>query len=383
VDKNKGINLIEYNTFLKKVSQVSFSNGKWIKFEYSGNGSLIKRSNSDGDNWDYTENIIYKNGIPYQTSTAEGRAVYNGSIWEYEYEYRDNVGDLRIAYKNENGQTLVVQESTNDPWGLEIMRFTAPNAVENNFLFLGKEKIKELGWYQLGARMYSPEIGRFTSVDPSPDVMGQESLSPYQYGWNNPVLRSDPNGDCPICPALPFFLPEITAGIITAIEVVGGTALGVSLIKLAKSAEPFAGSGYSSAVGFAMSSSSPGEITKINSSGSKGQSSSASPNNIPNSNDKKIPNPNGAKGKPDHQAKVKELEKKATDENPGQRIATEKKIQTEGSNRRPDVQAIDPKTGKTTKVYEAERRPESGRNQKREAEYKRLNIPNETHKVGQ
>jgi hypothetical protein len=47
VDKNKGINLIEYNTFLKKVSQVSFSNGKWIKFEYSGNGSLIKRSNSD------------------------------------------------------------------------------------------------------------------------------------------------------------------------------------------------------------------------------------------------------------------------------------------------------------------------------------------------
>lgn len=28
-------------------------------------------------------------------------------------------------------------------------------------------------------------------------MAGQESLSPYQYSWNNPVLRSDPNGDYP------------------------------------------------------------------------------------------------------------------------------------------------------------------------------------------
>jgi hypothetical protein len=93
-------------------------------------------------------------------------------------------------------------------------------------------------------------------------------------------------------------------------------------------------------------------------------------------------NPHGSKGKPDHQAKVKELEVKATKENPGKSVITEKKIQVEGSNRRPDVQVVDPKTGKTTKVYEAERRPQSGRNQKREAEYEKLNIPNETHKVG-
>ncbi len=46
--------------------------------------------------------------------------------------------------------------------------------------------------------MYNPPTGRFISVDPSPDVAGQESLTTYQYGWNNPVLRSDPNGDCPV-----------------------------------------------------------------------------------------------------------------------------------------------------------------------------------------
>jgi hypothetical protein len=46
--------------------------------------------------------------------------------------------------------------------------------------------------------MYEPPLGRFTSVDPV--TASQESLSTYQYGWNNPVLRSDRNGDCPNCP---------------------------------------------------------------------------------------------------------------------------------------------------------------------------------------
>ncbi len=64
------------------------------------------------------------------------------------------------------------------------------------------------------------------------------------------------------------------------------------------------------------------------------------------------------------------------------RVVTEKKIQGHDSNRRPDVQVVDSKTGKATRVYEAERRPESTRNKKRESEYNRLNIPNETHRVG-
>jgi hypothetical protein len=54
-----------------------------------------------------------------------------------------------------------------------------------------------------------PDIGRFGQVDPVTD--GQEQYSTYQYGWGNPVLRSDPNGDCPKCK-----------------EFIGGFATGVS-----------------------------------------------------------------------------------------------------------------------------------------------------------
>lgn len=37
---------------------------------------------------------------------------------------------------------------------------------------------------------------RFGQTDPITDE--QENYSPYQYAWNNPVLRSDPNGELPI-----------------------------------------------------------------------------------------------------------------------------------------------------------------------------------------
>jgi uncharacterized protein RhaS with RHS repeats len=49
----------------------------------------------------------------------------------------------------------------------------------------------------LKRRFYDPSIGQFMQVDPV--TASQENYSTYQYGWNNPILRSDPNGDCPIC----------------------------------------------------------------------------------------------------------------------------------------------------------------------------------------
>jgi RHS repeat-associated protein len=57
----------------------------------------------------------------------------------------------------------------------------------------------ETGWVDLMKRMYDGPTARFTTIDPSPDVAGQESLTTYQYGWNNPLRYPDPNGDCPDC----------------------------------------------------------------------------------------------------------------------------------------------------------------------------------------
>jgi hypothetical protein len=48
-------------------------------------------------------------------------------------------------------------------------------------------------YYQTFHRNYDPSIGRFTGVDPIPE--SAESMSTYQYAFNNPVMFNDPMGD--------------------------------------------------------------------------------------------------------------------------------------------------------------------------------------------
>ncbi|MDI9866327.1 RHS repeat-associated core domain-containing protein [Flectobacillus sp. DC10W] len=109
------------------------------------------------------------------------------------------MGNTRVSFKA-NGSTPQATDYTNyDPWGIELNGTGLNNPVENRFKFLGRESIAETGWVDLMKRMYDPPTARFTRVDPSPDVAGQESLSTYQYGYNNPLRYPDPNGDCPNC----------------------------------------------------------------------------------------------------------------------------------------------------------------------------------------
>jgi uncharacterized protein RhaS with RHS repeats len=45
--------------------------------------------------------------------------------------------------------------------------------------------------------MYDPQLGRFLGVDPLADEEGQESWTPYHYGFNNPARYNDPDGRVP------------------------------------------------------------------------------------------------------------------------------------------------------------------------------------------
>ena len=80
---------------------------------------------------------------------------------------------------------------------------------ENRFLYnqgtgdvtFNTERVRDLGvdWDMTKYRAYDYTLGRFLQVDPKADQGGQETLTPYQYGYNNPVRYSDPMGDCPKC----------------------------------------------------------------------------------------------------------------------------------------------------------------------------------------
>ncbi|HET8689186.1 MAG TPA: RHS repeat-associated core domain-containing protein [Methanosarcina sp.] len=238
-----------------------------------------------------------------------------------------------------------------------------------------------LDFYDFNARTYDQQIGRFIQTDPMTEEGGQESLSQYHFAYNNPILNSDPDGKCPICPAIPF--------IVEGVKVIGAAI--ISYIA-AKEIAPVAKDAILNTEAPSIPASSnrsvtnnsfawdPSYLNQLRTSKAEGDNSATNKKSETSSQTR---NPHGSKGKPDHQEKVKELAEKAKAENPDKIILQEKKIQVEGSNRRPDVQVVDPKTGKAEKIYEAERRPKSQRNIKRESEYKRLNIPSETHKVGQ
>jgi hypothetical protein len=89
----------------------------------------------------------------------------------------------------------------------------------------------------------------------------------------------------------------------------------------------------------------------------------------------------GSNGNLDHQSKVLELERRAMLEaGPGETVLIQRQVQQYGSKRIPDVQIVDP-SGRTRKVFEAERLPNGTRNINRESEYRRLGIPFETHEL--
>ena len=166
-DANKGISQIDYDSFLQRVKQVTFSNGNWLKFFYDGEGTLLKRTNSLGDVWEYTAGTIYKNSVPYQMSMPEGRVTYTNSNWINEFEYRDHQNNLRVVFKEENGQLVQTQTSETDPFGLEIQPLSIAESYGQNFRFQNQEKVSDFGlnlnWFKY--RPEDPQIGRFWQVD--------------------------------------------------------------------------------------------------------------------------------------------------------------------------------------------------------------------------
>lgn len=195
-DKNKGIDSIKYN-YLKLVERVKFSSGRSINYEYDASGVKLKKIDSNGETTEYEEDDIYVNGVLYQTSHDEGRIV-NGV---YEYNITDHNNDLRIAFKDSAGIATPTQSIFYDAWGLSMkgMQITRNPANFNKFQFLNRETQFETGYIDLIHRQFDPQTGRFTSQDPI--IAGQEHLSLYQYGWNNPILKPDPDGRCPKCEA--------------------------------------------------------------------------------------------------------------------------------------------------------------------------------------
>ena len=123
--------------------------------------------------------------------------VSNESNWDVDVHFDQMV----VAAASSAAQPVIVQSNDYYPFGLQMHQRSYVDG-QNRYLYQGKELQPELGWYDFGARMYDPTIGRFNSVDALADHPNQIGMSPYSAMWNNPINLTDPDGNCPICPGL-------------------------------------------------------------------------------------------------------------------------------------------------------------------------------------
>ena len=187
-DLNKGISGITYN-FLNLPNAVTFSDGSTITYTYGADGTKLRTVHKIGSTTtttDYCGNVIYENGVQKLLLTEEGYITLSDS--KYHYYLKDHQGNNRVVIS----QSGTVEETSHYyPFG---GTFASAGNVQP-YKYNGKEYDgkKGLNWYDYGARHYDAALGRFTTNDRFSEKY--HSLSPYQYGANNPVNTIDINGD--------------------------------------------------------------------------------------------------------------------------------------------------------------------------------------------
>ena len=187
-DLNKGISGITYN-FLNLPNVVTFSDGSTITYTYGADGTKLRTVHKIGSTTtttDYCGNVIYENGVQKLLLTEEGYITLSDS--KYHYYLKDHQGNNRVVIS----QSGTVEETSHYyPFGGV---FASAGNVQP-YKYNGKEldSKKGLNWYDYGARHYDAALGRFTTNDRFAEKY--YSMSPYQYGANNPVNNIDVNGD--------------------------------------------------------------------------------------------------------------------------------------------------------------------------------------------
>ncbi len=109
---------------------------------------------------------------------------------QVQYYHMDAIGSVRAI--TDSAAQLVARYDYL-PFGDEWL---AP-PVQDSRLFAGKERDPETDFDYLGARYYSKDVGRFTTVDPGhvgSNADDPQSWNAYAYARNNPLKFVDPNG---------------------------------------------------------------------------------------------------------------------------------------------------------------------------------------------
>ncbi|MDQ1162557.1 RHS repeat-associated protein [Chryseobacterium sp. SORGH_AS 447] len=124
---------------------------------------------------------------------ATGEGFYDYVKNQYIYQYKDLQGNVRVSYgKSSTGALEIVDNNDFYPFGMNHLKTGSAyfgGGSYKKYKFLGQE-LQETGLYDMNARFYMADVGRFGTHDP----LSNATLDAYGYAYNNPVMFSDPSG---------------------------------------------------------------------------------------------------------------------------------------------------------------------------------------------
>lgn len=220
LDKNKNIVDIKYN-HLNLPTKIDFSfsetesitQGK-IEYVYDATGNKLQKKVSQSgplvnigqQSTLYAGNYIYNGYTGNESlkffSHPEGYVEPDNNNFNYIYQYKDQLGSVRLSYSDFNDNNSVdaseiIEENNFYPFGMMHKGYSNvisanSNEVASKFKFNGieLEESLEVNNYEMHFRHYDPTIARFTAIDP----VTHFSMSTYTAFDNNPVFWRDPSG---------------------------------------------------------------------------------------------------------------------------------------------------------------------------------------------
>ena len=200
-DPNKGITtLYNYHNLPYKVT---FANGNSIDWLYSGSGAKLQkrtqRNNLTLLQQDYFGNIEYRNDTLEALYFDIGRLFFEENDVIYEYSLADHLGNQRVLFADKNGNGMIEDEEVSEisayyPFGMRHRGSDLRVNESCDYLYNGIERNTDFGLNLDFAsfRTYDPSIGRWLQIDPLAEF--RPDFTSYRFGFNNPVLYSDPLG---------------------------------------------------------------------------------------------------------------------------------------------------------------------------------------------
>lgn len=207
-DLNKNIATITYNKFNQPLHITFYNSTKYIDFVYNAGGVKQSKKVYDGANTTttfYAGNYIYEQtlSLPILQFIAQpnGYVTVNGGNYNYVYQYKDHLGNVRLSYtKDGSGNLQIVEENHYFPFGMKHTGYnnvvsSLGNSIADRYDFNGKETLENFGLTitEMDFRQYDHALGRFNGIDLLAESAGFNK-TPYHFTGNNPIIGSDPSG---------------------------------------------------------------------------------------------------------------------------------------------------------------------------------------------